>query len=256
MVKIYNDTQCKLCGHNFSHKYNLKRHLDENLCKKMKDLSLYEIYLRFSNLKDKKNQETQTEITKYKTISTQKNIDDINININNELYPIEKIKYDHIKFDDINCFIEKYKYYNRNIYLSKIWELILCDKKYTENQVVKYTKLHPPNFVFLYNKLQNFNKQLDKEIPVEEQSKYLNIGNIDLVSEYFYKFLTKVIIKIKDDTVKQSKKNGTWNEWNDVNEDCFKIFEKEIKNEQIIKDSIKYFLKNVIINDRSLRYKV
>jgi hypothetical protein len=110
--------------------------------------------------------------------------------------------------------------------------------------------------VFLYNKLQNFNRQLNKEIPVEEQSKNLNIGNVDLVSEYFYKFLTKVIIKIKDDTVKQSKKDHSWNEWNSVNEDCFKIFEEEIKDEQIIKNSIKYFLKNVIINDKSFRYKV
>jgi hypothetical protein len=254
MVKTNNNTQCKLCEHNFSHKYNLKRHLEENLCKKTKDLSLYDIYLRFSNLKDKKNQETQTETFECKTISIQTNIDDININ--NELYPIEKIKYDYIKFEDINCFIEKYKYYNRNIYLSKIWELVFCNKEYTQNQVVKYTKLHPPNFVFLYNKLQNFNRQLNKEIPVEEQSKNLNIGNVDLVSEYFYKFLTKVIIKIKDDTVKQSKKDHSWNEWNSVNEDCFKIFEEEIKDEQIIKNSIKYFLKNVIINDKSFRYKV
>lgn len=254
MVKIYKDTQCKLCGYNFSHKYNLKRHLDENLCKKAKDLSLYEIYVRFSNLKDKKNQETQTEITKCKTISAQTNKEDININ--NELYPIEKIKYDHIKFDDINCFIMKYRYGNRYIYLSKIWELILCNKKYTENQVVKYTKLHPPNFVFLYNKLQNFDKKLDKKIPKEEESKYLNIGNVDLVSEYFHKFLGKVIIKIKDETIKQSKKDGTWDEWFDYNKEGLKMFEEDIKNEEIIKNSIKYFLKNVIINERSLRYKV
>lgn len=248
MVKIYNDTQCKLCGHNFSHKYNLKRHLDENLCKKAKDLSLYEIYLRFSNLKDKKNQETQTETLESKTISIQTNIEDTN----NELYPIEKIKYDHIKFDDINCFIENYRYGNRYIYLSKIWELILCNK----NQVVKYTKLHPPNFVFLYNKLQSFDKELHEKIPIEEQSKYLNIGNVDLVSEYFHKFLAKVIIKIKDNTVKQSKKDGTWNKWNDEYKDNFKMFEEDIKNLEIINNSIKYFLKNVIINNRSLRYKV
>jgi hypothetical protein len=254
MVKIYNDTQCKLCGHNFSHKYNLKRHLDENLCKKMKDLSLYEIYLRFSNLKDKKNQETQTDIIKCKTISIETNIEDININ--NELYPIEKIKYDYIKFDDINCFIEKYNYGNRYIYLSKIWELILCNKEYNQNQVVKYTKLQPPNFVFLYNKLQNFDKKLDEEIPIEEESKYLNIGNVDLVSEYFHKILTKIINRIKDNIVKESKKNGTWCDWNDDNKDSYKMFKQDIKDKEIIKNSIKYFLKNVIINEKSLRYKV
>lgn len=292
------DTKCKLCGHNFSHKYNLKRHLEQNLCKKKNELNLYDIYLRFSG-QDKitKIQETQTGNIKYneiaiqvnttpviksksigiqtnnqeikiknantqtqmqllhrhketKSIATQTKFDDININ--NELYPIEKVKYDFIKFKDISYCIEKYKYDTKLMYISKILELVFCNIKYKENHIIKYTKTYPPTFVFLSNKLQNSSNDSNDS----NESKYLNIGNGDSIVEYFYPYINKILSKIYENIIKDCKKNHNWDDFYEYNEDNIKHFMFDLKNDNIIKNSIKYFLKNVVVNHKTLKYKI
>jgi len=267
MVKVNINTQCKLCGHIFSNKYNLKRHLEENLCKEMSKLNLYEVYLRFSsNDKITVSQEIQTqtktksvsiqteieiEKSKARTITTQTNLEDIDIN--KKLYPIEKVKYDYIKFNDVKHYIEKYKYDTKFIYISQILQLVFCHLSYEENHVIKYTKSYPPTFVFLSNKLQNEENINDNH---NNESKYLNIGKYGVLIEYFYPHIKKMLIEIYKNIVKDCKNNHNWSEWYDYNEDQIKEFTKDLKNEKTLKDAIKYFLKNILINHKMLKYKI
>lgn len=282
------DTKCKLCGYIFSHKYNLKRHLEENLCKEMNNLNLYEIYVKFNkHEKLTKNIETQTEskikcissktqsdkckvksinvqtiseeiktrsistqieLDKYKmkNISSQTKFDDININ--KELYPIEKVKIDYIKFKSINKFIENYKYDTKMMCISKILEIIFCNIQYTQNHVIKYTKTYPNTFVFLSNKSKEGNEC--------NESKYLQIGNYDCIIQYFHPHIKKILLEIYKNCVNDCKINHDWDIWYDFNKDEINKFNKDIKDNKIIKECIKYFLKNVVVNHRILKYKI
>ena len=248
--------KCKLCGYNFSHKYNLKRHLTDNLCKEFKKLNLYEIYLKFNDndtyIKTKSvNIQTDIKIkNKCKSRSTQTKFDDIFTN--NELYPIEKVKYDYIKFKNINECIEKYNYDTKIMYISKILEVIFCNIQYTQNHVIKYTKTYPPTFVFLSNK----NKNELYENNESNESKYLTISSTDLLVEYFYPHIRKILPEIYKNFVNDCKINHDWDEWYDFNEDKIKQFNEDLKNEKALKDAIKYFLKNIVVNHRILKYNI
>jgi len=300
-MKVVIDKQCKLCNHVFSHKYNLKRHLEENLCKKANELNLYEIYLIFScNDKITKNQETQTERNKYKhvyiqtdtfknhsvsiqtgrepapesnkiktintytqtecetkiktaTIATQTKFDDVNTDA--ELGTIEKINYDFIKFNDIRSCIEKYKYDTKLIYISKILQLIFCNIHYKENQAIKYLKSYPATFVFLSNIPQN-NYEKTQKVYLQNETKYLHMAAIGCVIEYIYPYIKDILYNVYKNIVRDCKRNHDWEDWYDLNKDEIKNFTTDLKNENLLKNAIKYFLKNVLLNEKTLKYKI
>jgi hypothetical protein len=248
MKRLENETSCKLCGHCFSNKYNLKRHLEENNCKKFNEMNLYEIYKKFSNKKNTTDKETQYNVTKNNiSIQTEnqmvntsvqtENIDNI-YKCNNELQLISKLKYNYLKVDDLKPYIENYKKNTNIIYLSKIIKSLICNEKYKCNHIIKYQSINPAKFVFIN---ENANNQIE-------------ILNLKLTVTYVLNYIVQILKNMFDKFIEKMNQDEFWI---DFYEDNLELLRNDINNEDNnnVEIALKNVLQNHILRNPIFKYK-
>jgi hypothetical protein len=234
MTKLKNETQCKLCNHNFSNKYNLIRHLEENNCKKINEMNLYEIYKKFSNIKTTNDVEIQTEINKNSIgIQTETNVE--LDSSNDKLYLASDLKYNYLSFEELKLYIEDYKYDTNILYLSKIIKSLICHEEHVSNHIIKYTTVSPPKFVFIN---ENINNQIE-------------ICNLKLTVNYFLKHMVKYV---KNIMIKFRKYAKTDDDWYDLYNDNLENLFMDLNKESNIESALKNVLQNYLLRNPVFKY--
>jgi hypothetical protein len=144
--------KCCLCSSDFTLKKNLNRHLDLKKCKtELMDYKLIQEKLeelqQLKQLKQLKIENiTGPVIVGNNNVNNTTN--NVNIKIELNINPIQKLNTNHIQVEEMKKFVEQYDLNpdKLNLLLGGYVKNIICDPEHPENQPVKYIKKRPPTY--------------------------------------------------------------------------------------------------------------
>ena len=136
---------CNLCSNKFTQKKNLNKHLGEKRCKSDLPTDLIKLNNYISELKLKISSSDKISVVGDHNFNTTNNV---NIKIELNINPIQKLNTNHIQVEEMKKFVEQYDLNpdKLNLLLGGYVKNIICDPEHPENQPVKYIKKRPPTY--------------------------------------------------------------------------------------------------------------
>ena len=139
---------CNLCCNKFTQKNNLNKHLGEKRCKSDLSTDLIQLNNYISELKLKIEQ-----LSSYDKISVVgdhnfNTTNNVNIKIELNINPIQKLDTSHIQAEEMKKLIEQYDLNPNklNLLLGGYLKNIICDPEHPENHPIKYITKRPPTY--------------------------------------------------------------------------------------------------------------
>jgi hypothetical protein len=225
--------RCHLCGHNFTQKHNLIKHLDGKKCKS----PLLNDLVSLNDLIESLHKHIET-IT---INGDQNNVhsNNVNININITVNPINKLDVSHISPDVMRKLVEEYDKdaSKLNNLLGEYLKNILCDHTRPENQPVKFIKTRPPTY---RSTIQ------DDDGKIHDVIRGLKDTCV-LLSDPVLETLKQ---KLKE-CLRHAKRDQDYDY--DLYEDTFKAIRDELNKENVRK-ALKTVLQNDVIHDLQMKF--
>ena len=142
---------CLICNAEFTLKSSLITHLNNNRCKKLNCFKLYERLEKLEKLEQISGNNNVNVINNSgEVINNINNVNNNNVNIKIEfnINPANKLDTSHITPEYMKALIEEYdiKPEKVNLLLGGYVKDIICDPEHPENHVTKYLKKHPATF--------------------------------------------------------------------------------------------------------------
>ena len=238
-----NKINCLICNSKFTLKSNLAHHLSNNRCK-IKDYKLLHDEMEKLHQQNKLLQEENKMLKENKAIkeitsivgdsntiiNNNVNNNNVNIKIEFNINPANKLNTSHITPEYMKALIEEYdiKPEKVNLLLGGYVKDIICDPEHPENHVTKYLKKHPATF---------------SSVIEDKQGNKINVikGLKDTCELLSDPILDTLKVKLKQ-FLKKYRKNDAFN---------YEIYEEtisELRNE-LNKANVKKALSTVLQND-------
>ena len=249
-----NKVNCLICNSEFTLKSSLTHHLSNNRCKinykqihvEMERLHqenklLQEKVELLSNNKNLQGNNNSANIVNNNGEVNVNNVNNVNIKIEFNINPANKLDTSHITSEYMKALIEEYdiKPEKVNLLLGGYVKDIICDPEHPENHVTKYLKKHPATFSSVIED-HNGNK-INVIKGLKDTCKLLSDPILDTLKVKLRQFLKKY------------RKNDAFNY--EIYEETISELRNEL-NKANVKKALSTVLQNDILNNNIVRNEI